>query len=127
VATVAVIAGGTIGATHLLNHEPARHRHPASPSGAATASPIPSRVTPTPFVGQAAAPRLQAPRASRRQGHGGPGHVISNAHRGGEGPPSTQREPGGFAYLGVPREPSSSSVHELAHTAAQSGGGPFSP
>jgi len=125
VATVAVIAGGAVGATHLLNHEPARRR-PVSAGAPARpdAGQIPSRVTPAPFVAQEAAPRKETPRTS---GHSGPGHVVSNAHRGGESAPSARREPGGFAYLGVPSEPSSSSVPEPAHTAAESGGGPFSP
>ena len=56
VATVAVIAGGTIGATHLLNHEPAPHRHLASRHNRAirhagqTASPA----TAAPFIAQPA-------------------------------------------------------------------------
>jgi RNA polymerase sigma factor (sigma-70 family) len=129
-AIVAVIAGGTIGATHALDHPRPQHRHRASPS--ATATP---RVTATP------ADLLQAPLApltgvsahravhiSTRQHRSSPGHVLSSAHRvivhGGSAP----REPSGFAYLGVPTGTSApASAPEQAHTAARSSGGLFSP
>jgi hypothetical protein len=40
-----------------------------------------------------------------------------------------QREPGGFAYLGVPTNtsPPSTSAQAASTSARQSGGGPFSP
>ena len=120
VATVAVIAGGTIGATHLLNHEPARHRHLASRHNRATrhAGQTASPATAAPFIAQP---------ATKHREHRGPGHVISNANRVAEASPTARREPGGFAYLGVPREPSSASVAQSVHTAPRGAGGAFSP
>ena len=59
VATVAVIAGGTIGATHLLNHEPARHRHRRSSEGRASTESQPDPVARDSAAGRAAGQRAR--------------------------------------------------------------------
>jgi DNA-directed RNA polymerase specialized sigma24 family protein len=135
VATVAVIAGGTI-ATHVLEHGPrTRPHHLASrPSGSARqALTTPLFSPPTSAVGRAAVEATPHRGHGRRQrGHRtAPGRVLASVHRARSGQQGRQREPGGFAYLGVPTSTPSSGTAESArtpeaHTASQ-GGGPFSP
>jgi len=127
VATVAVIAGGTIGAARVLDHRPA---HPHRPSrGMAGIAPATAIASPAalPVAAPAAAPRYQAQHDAQRQQRGGPGRVVSTVGRSGQSGTGVQREPGGFAYLGVPSETSRGGAPGSAHSAAQSGGGPFSP
>lgn len=123
VATVAVIAGGTIVATHELNHNPAPVPHRAA---------APARRAPT-ITNQATAPIASRRTPPPHAGHPGPapGHVVSaRPHHTGVTSASVQREPGGFAYLGVPTTTSAAPVApaQIARASEdQSGGGPFSP
>jgi len=129
-ATVAVIAGGTLGASHIQ----ARRHHDGTARAHAAARLAPRAVpvaaaadTPAPAASSAAPP---APRSQES-------HTPAAAH---------PREPGGFAFLGVPaggaaQSPTRARVASTepqetaqapARTAApssqhQSGGGPFSP
>jgi hypothetical protein len=129
VATVAVIAGGTIGATHVLDHSrAAQHRHPRSHS-AVTGSRVSTNVehvSAAPFAVQRVAPLPQA-RHTVRHGKRFPGHVVSHARRENTGQPTAQHEPGGFAYLGVPTSTPITRTPAPAHTASRTSGGPFSP
>jgi len=125
VATVAVIAGGTIGA-HVLDHGTlARHRHLGSPSVTAPSA-VPSPLSARPPVRREATASHQASRASRHGVRSTSRHLVSS-HGPTSSQASDQREPGGFAYLGVPTATSASAPAEAAHTASQSGGGPFTP
>jgi RNA polymerase sigma factor (sigma-70 family) len=124
VATVAVIAGGTIGATRVLEHTPAHHQAPrhaivaSLPAAAAAPPDQPSRST-LRAIAQTEPRRRAIPRErpSPRPATSGTASQSS-----GE-----QREPGGFAYLGVPTTTAAAPPAETAHVASQSGGGPFSP
>lgn len=135
VATVAVIAGGTIGATHALEHSHSRshqglRRHAAASqhtmSTATVAGAVEQQTNPQGSAQHSVAPA----RSLRRQ----------RSSAGGE-----QREPGGFSYLGVPSASagqtsgqvrassasvspaSSQSASKAADGEEQHGGGPFSP
>lgn len=130
VATVAVIAGGTIGATHVLDHKAAPHRHHAAASltVAEPLRPVASPLAATPPVHRTAfqphrgAAPAQRHRA-RSQAHRRPStRTVARASS-----PATRREPGGFAYLGVPTESSSASAPAPASAASHSSGGQFSP
>jgi DNA-directed RNA polymerase specialized sigma24 family protein len=134
-ATIAVLAGGTI-ATHVLDHGPAaRAHHLASRASGSARQTLTTPLVPAlaPAVGQAPvrAPH-QAPRSQRRRrGSSAPGRVLASVHRAKSGQ-ADQREPGGFAYLGVPTSTpptatSASARAPEAHAASQSDGGPFSP
>jgi DNA-directed RNA polymerase specialized sigma24 family protein len=144
VATIALIAGGTI-ATHVLDQRATAHpRHTASrpaqpPRQTLTTPTLPSFA---PTFRQAAvrsAPRAAAPRHRAHRGRASaPGRVRTGGHRAspsrGASPSQAprQREPGGFAYLGVPTSTPPASTPERprapeARTSSQSGGGPFSP
>jgi RNA polymerase sigma factor (sigma-70 family) len=129
VVTVAVIAGGTIGVTHVLERPPAHRPHHATPSAAArTRATLPAAqlvgALPAPSLGASAQRTVRSP---RRPGPSSPGRVLAGAHHAGGPSAASQREPGGFAYLGVPTATSPSGAGEPAHTAAYSSGGAFSP
>jgi RNA polymerase sigma factor (sigma-70 family) len=130
-ATVAVIAGGTIGATHALQRNRPRHHqtatHSASTPGQAASAPS------APAAGTAASMSISsAPRSG-----------SSPASSAGRQSNSAPRQPGGFAFLGVPsstatREPerartASATPRQEEHPAQQGEeraagtGGPFSP
>ncbi len=134
-ATVAVLAGGTIGATHALQHRRRQtHRQTnASRTPRATAAPTPGAAgTVNPVAHAPADATAEHARPARSQR--AEGRTSGSAH-----------EPGGFGYLGVPtRSASSPSEHTRASTAnantattssratggdgsEQRGGGPFSP
>jgi RNA polymerase sigma factor (sigma-70 family) len=125
VATVAVIASGTFGATRVLDHgSGAAHRHRASRSGAPgpSVNVSQSAMSRPPLVPQAAVlPHATSP-ARRRKPSSTPGGVRS-APRASSG----QREPGGFAYLGVPTEAPATATPAPARAASTGGGGQFSP
>jgi len=133
VATVAVIAGGTIGIKHALQHPPARHPHHSTPSAITT----PSATGPaTGLVGAAFVPPIGASvhrtvHTPRRPHHSSPGRVLTATRPASRPSAASQHEPGGFAYLGVPTTTSASSTPasapEQPHTAVHSSGGPFSP
>ncbi|MFI4984913.1 MAG: RNA polymerase sigma factor [Solirubrobacterales bacterium] len=124
VATVAVV-GGTIGASHVLDQAPAQHRHPAR----AVATPAPSTTAAPPVAATTRAAPGARPHQSGRSSHGGrrPAHAVSRTYNGAASGASVTREPGGFAYLGVPTGSTTAAPSTSAHTASQSGGGPFSP
>jgi len=117
VATVAVVATGTI-ATHVLAPQPPAH-HRASPPTPVVATPhlltIPRTLAASTPALRAARPVTVEHRHRRATPHARDTTVVS------------QREPGGFAYLGVPSDGSSSNSSTPAKAASQSGGGPFSP
>jgi RNA polymerase sigma factor (sigma-70 family) len=125
--TTAVIAGSTIAATHTLTHHP-RRPHARVPAHPAALAPAPHSVdfAHPELAGIAARhPRVTAPARQRQS----PGHVVSTAHHA----PRYTREPGGFAYLGVPdtKAPvtaTSAAVRSAGPTpTATPAGGAFSP
>lgn len=126
VATVAVIAGGAVVATSGQSHRAAPRRSRAVPASAPA-----TQLSTT--VSHPTAARLVSPtrpRRARARGRSAPGHAVTRHPRLSRATSaSAQREPGGFAYLGVPT--TSSAPVQPARTAraseGQSGGGPFSP
>jgi len=122
VATVAVIAGGTIGATHVLEHTPSHHQAPRH----ATAATLPAAAaepSDQPQPARSAIAQTEPRRRAIPSKHRSPRPATSST----ASPASAeQREPGGFAYLGVPREAPAPPA-QTAHVASQSSGGPFSP
>lgn len=120
-ATVAVLAGATVGATHILGRPPATRHHLASyaPGGG-----VPDGTF------QSSLPGLAEARAHRqsdsRSGSGHVAHAAPQAHRSHR--LRTQHEPDGFAYLGVPEQRTApASAPEPVRTTASRTGGPFSP
>jgi hypothetical protein len=122
-----VLAGGAV-ATHVLEQSPSPHRHHVARSAAAA-----------PRVASAGGRLLSAaPAASlrtivhrsvhtpRRPHHSSSRRVLASTGRTND---TRQREPGGFAYLGVPTNtsPPSTSAQAASTSARQSSGGPFSP
>jgi DNA-directed RNA polymerase specialized sigma24 family protein len=129
VVTVAVLAGGAL-ATHVLDHPPAPARQHAAPSTAATPR---TNAPAAQLISASPAPSLRTSihrtvHTSRRPRRSSPGRVLAGTDRASGPSAGTQREPGGFAYLGVPTGTSAlASAPEQAHTAARGSGGPFSP
>jgi RNA polymerase sigma factor (sigma-70 family) len=126
--TVAVIAGAGITATRALEHHPS---HPATrPVARAGVTPHPTQAielaqpSPAPSV---AATLPHASHPAPAQPYRSPGHVVATqaTARVSTG---NRREPGGFAYLGVPDSstPAPAPAPQPAQTASQTGG-PFSP
>jgi RNA polymerase sigma factor (sigma-70 family) len=133
VATVAVIAGGTI-ATKVLAHKPAPHRHHAAARLAVSQPPRPisTPLPAAPPILKAAGPRRAPPLALRHEKSPRPHRIARrNAPSIPVRPSATrlavQREPGGFAYLGVPHESASTSTRTPPHALEGSTGGQFSP
>jgi len=129
VATVAVIAGGTIVATGGLDHNAPRRGHAALESAAPATRPgtIASHPASAQLVSPISGRRTPAHRPGRRA-RSTPRHVVT--HRSRATRASAQREPGGFAYLGVPTTTTSEAsapARVASATEGQSGGGPFSP
>jgi DNA-directed RNA polymerase specialized sigma24 family protein len=133
VVTVGVLAGGAV-ATHVLGQAPSIHRRPPTRTLAAAAPVV--ALMPPPLSASLSKPsrRTSGHRSvhtSRRTRHrrSSVHHAASRGRRIASASSSEQREPGGFAYLGVPTTTSTST--EVAHTASssegQSGGGQFSP
>jgi RNA polymerase sigma factor (sigma-70 family) len=129
VATVAVVAGGTIGAKTELQQPRAHHGHHTLQSTA----PVPqvtagrTELVQTPLTPITAASTHHAQPARQRH-RSTPRHLAPPARRVTGLDASTQREPRGFAYLGVPTGASAPvSSPEQAHTASHSTGGAFSP
>ncbi|MGO8906642.1 MAG: sigma-70 family RNA polymerase sigma factor [Solirubrobacteraceae bacterium] len=131
-ATVAVIAGGAIGATHALEHpahHPRRRIEVTQPvrNGPPLGSPVAGPVT---------------PRAQETQGAGSEQGRRQESHTAEPRAVSQPHEPGGFSYLGVPSGTAAQrSAPARASSASagtppsaggggedeQRGGGPFSP
>jgi RNA polymerase sigma factor (sigma-70 family) len=132
VATVAVMAGGAIGATHALEHPQRR----AAAHAAAIREPASAPQKAPGTVSVAAAERVHPAPAAQ---HPAPvaQHPISSRRAAQPQGASTPREPGGFAYLGVPTGSAPAADASAARTGAaaksggrgeeQRGGGPFSP
>ena len=135
VVAVAVIAGSTITATHALVHEhdPRRPQLRASPQSSTRAQ----MAEPVAFTQRAPAPPISAVQHhTSRPKPALAGHLATITHPASRRV-SVRREPGGFAYLGVPTNtpaspspavptavaaPASQPVTTATHT-----GGPFSP
>jgi RNA polymerase sigma factor (sigma-70 family) len=130
--TLGVLAGGAV-ATHVLNPNPSANHHPAARS-AAVAHPL---AVPTPRAVSAPISRPSTRTSARRTVH-----TTARARRprprARRAPSVTphpasavaQREPGGFAYLGVPTRRTSTTTAPAQVAAAhedQRSGGPFSP
>ncbi len=131
--TAAVIAGSTIAATHALAHHPRRtHAALARPVAVARATQTVDFVQ-TPFAPLASIDAHRAPRAAVAQNPQGPGHVVAVPHPTRRQRTAVSREPGGFAYLGVPATstPATATTVPASSPApapmATQAGGPFSP
>ena len=140
VATVAVVAGGAV-ATHILNPD----RHPASrhiPGNTDTRSHVPvAPVIPVdarsalsnPFT-SSFAPENRTRRQRRQQKDGRAASTTRSPVATSSGSALARREPGGFAYLGVPRTPPPAATsttpvpkRTVPGQSEQRTGGPFSP
>lgn len=132
VVTLGVLAGGAV-ATHVLEQSPqAPHRHLAH---SAAVTPLPASATPGPLSASPFASTLRTgagrnrhitsrSRHRRTATHHRPGATQGLARSGAAG----QREPGGFAYLGVPTTAAPAAPAGVASSSeGQHGGGPFSP
>lgn len=127
VVTLGVLAGGAV-ATHVLDQGPqAPHRHLAH---SAAVAPLPASATPGPL---SASPFISTPRAgAHRSRHtvSRPRHQRTAAHQGrARSSTGGQREPGGFAYLGVPTTTGvpAAPARVASSSEDQHGGGAFSP
>ncbi len=124
-----VIAGGAV-ATHVLQRAPLSHRHVA-PAAAAAPPTAPTVQTPSELPAASAStrvrPRVDATPHSRPRGVGT--RQAAGARRTTTAGILGQREPGGFAYLGVPASTGTPSGSARVASAAEgeAGGGPFSP
>jgi len=125
IATVAVIAGGTITATHALEHHPRAARHPATQRAN---RPVEDTDPAIPAAAPATLPH-SSPRVVVARRRSAPGHVVTIAHAASTATSANRSEPGGFAYLGVPAgKPAAAPAQPAAQTAtATHTGGPFSP
>jgi RNA polymerase sigma factor (sigma-70 family) len=125
IVTAAVVAGATVTATHALGHheQHAPRRH-AAPSTLVRASRPANYAQPARPAATAAASHVyRAPVVQRRRSHG---HVVATAHLAAKKAAGNAREPGGFAYLGVPTHTTTTPPPPPPPAVAQSGG-PFSP
>jgi RNA polymerase sigma factor (sigma-70 family) len=127
-AIVAMIAGGTVGARHVLDDPTSHYRHHAARATVerTQAQATPANLLKTPITPATDVSSPKAPHSSRHKYRASPGRVPPSVDRATAH--SARNEPGGFAYLGVPTSTSGlTSAPEHAHSAARSGGGPFSP
>jgi len=130
VATVAVIAGGAIGARHVIEAPGGHHSHHGSPGvvGVSRGPATPLDLLQAPLAPLAGVGARRVAHTSRPKRRASPGHVVGSPRQVTGHAVSAQREPGGFAYLGVPTGTSApAQAPEPAQTAAQGGGGAFSP
>lgn len=113
VATVAVIAGGTLGATHAFQHPQSGHQPPlsASKGGART-----HRLPVHPATAAISSDHHAPPATSGHREPPSPSRRAKGSYASGG------REPGGFAFLGVPSGATQRREHARA-TAASSAGG----
>jgi RNA polymerase sigma factor (sigma-70 family) len=129
VVTVGVIAGGAV-ATHVLQQSPPAHRGHMARSAAAApaAAPFPRSLSaPLPALSPSTRVRRSVHTSTRPREHAR--HAPSSTHPAAGATVRAQREPGGFAYLGVPTSAStpSASARVASASEGQSGGGAFSP
>lgn len=129
VVTVGVIAGGAV-ATHVLQQSPPAHRGHMARSAAAVpaAAAFPRSLSaPLPALSPSTRVRRSVHTSTRPREHAR--HAPSSTHPAAGATVRAQREPGGFAYLGVPTSAStpSASARVASASEGQSGGGPFSP
>lgn len=130
--TAAVIAASTIAATHTPAHQPARRNaHTLARTLAATGATQTVDFAQAPLAPPTGITARHAPHTARAEHPQGPGHVVHVSHPGRVRSTSAQREPGGFAYLGVPAAtPAASAPASPPPASAPAGaqtGGPFSP
>lgn len=129
VVTVGVLAGGAV-ATHVLEQSPAPQHHQLPRSASATPPPtalIPRPLSASPVISSRAnVHRRVRPSSRPHQRHAGTRHAASGGTRSSA---VGQREPGGFAYLGVPTSTSAPAAPARAASSSedQRGGGAFSP
>ncbi len=130
VVTIGVLAGGAV-ATHVLEHSShAEHRHAGH---SVAVAPAPTALTPLSAPFSTPAPRASAYRSvhpsrrARKQRSGA--HRSPRTTRLAQSSAAGQREPGGFAYLGVPTTASAPAPQAQVASSSedQHGGGPFSP
>jgi RNA polymerase sigma factor (sigma-70 family) len=132
VVTVGVIAGGAV-ATHVLEQSPAPHRQHVAASAAApprAASPAGQLLSAPPAAALSTSAHRGVHTSSRTgQRRVTAHHTAAGTRRAATESAAEQREPGGFAYLGVPTTTSqpSASARVASASEGQSGGGPFSP
>jgi RNA polymerase sigma factor (sigma-70 family) len=133
VVTLSLLAGGAV-ATHVLDQSPqAPHRQSTH---SASGAPAPAALAPGPLSApfSAPAPRTGADRSrhitsrSRHQ-RTDTHHPSSATRRLARSSAGGQREPGGFAYLGVPTTAGAPAAPARVASSSedQHGGGPFSP
>lgn len=132
-ATLTVVAGGTIGATHALEeHKPAPHHHtivPVSePSHLLTAQPLTTPLESNPIVQR----HRHAARSRRR--HKARPHARASAVRSASSGTvaratrhTVEGYPGEFAYLSAPNEVKATSTPPPANTASAGSEGEFAP
>jgi hypothetical protein len=120
IVAAAVIAGGTVGVTYQTRphpHTQARAR--------------PNVIFQPTIVTHEQATQVVVTRPTRsvlRPRKASTGHVVPVAHPAASQAQGTHREPGGFAYLGVPRSTQASEQNSTpARATTSSHGGPFSP
>jgi RNA polymerase sigma factor (sigma-70 family) len=128
VVTVGVIAGGAV-ATHVLEHGPAPHSHQLARSAAAAPPAGQFLSAPPPATLSTSAHRSVHTPGRTRQRRAGAHRSGGGSRRAATASAAEQREPGGFAYLGVPTVTSAPSAPARVASASedQSGGGAFSP
>jgi RNA polymerase sigma factor (sigma-70 family) len=134
VITASVLAGGAV-ATHVLDQNPSPHRHYVAPSAAATPRAVPTTgrlISTAPAASLSTRVHRSVRTSKRSRAHrASPRRTLGNIDRASRsiGTTTERREPGGFAYLGVPTNtsPPSTSARTASSSEDQSGGGPFSP
>jgi DNA-directed RNA polymerase specialized sigma24 family protein len=130
VVTVGVLAGGAV-ATHVLEQSPSPQRHHVARSAAAAprAAPATGRLLSAAPAASLSTSVHRSVHTPRRPHHSSSRRVLASTRRTNSTSATRQREPGGFAYLGVPTNtsPPSTSAQAASTSAHQSGGGQFSP
>jgi DNA-directed RNA polymerase specialized sigma24 family protein len=130
VVSVGVLAGGAV-ATHVLEQSPSPHRRHITPSAAAAprAAPAAERLVSAAPAASLSTSVHRSVHTPRRPHHSSSRRVLASTRRTNSTSATGRREPGGFAYLGVPTNtsPPSTSAQAASTSARQSGGGPFSP
>ncbi|HEY5262248.1 MAG TPA: hypothetical protein VIJ33_09060, partial [Solirubrobacteraceae bacterium] len=130
VVTVGVLAGGAA-ATHVLEQSPSPHRHHFVPSAAAAPRPAPhiGRLVSAAPAASLSTSVHRGVHISGRSHHFSSRRVLASTRRTSGTSATGHREPGGFAYLGVPTNtsPPSPSAQAASTSERQSSGGQFSP